>query len=334
MPNARQRNPSAETVPVSTGPIRGGSLFGSQLSVHLLSVRWPDSPTVLYTRGAGCAELAELLSPDANRVAGDLADACATARADLLVTRKLPAGFDLVSLAVPFDFKPEGIGAVVAAVAGGPHSELNASLGTALGKRLNVETLIATAYFSEEGRVEAEETVERILFQHSDLPRLAVGAADAAGFIRELPDRSLLILGEPGGSFLSRSFFGPGARLKAKAPVGVVMVRYAPPRVFHVMGDPVFVSPLHHAGDTLKLHRQSLMAVAENGRLVGVVRRGALEAAAQESTVSDLMEEPVAVRWDDSLEDAGKQLVGIDGTPIPVTDPAGRLVGALQRSEL
>jgi hypothetical protein len=40
------------------------------------------------------------------------------------------------------------------------------------------------------------------------------------------------------------------------------------------------------------------------------------------------------VRWDDSLEDAGKQLVGIDGTPIPVTDPAGRLVGALQRSEL
>lgn len=295
---------------------------------------WPVTPTVLYTRGAGCAELAQLLSPDATRVTGDLAEACATARADLLVTKRLPGGFDLVSLAVPFDFNPEEIRSVVAAVAGGPHSELNASLGAALGKRLNVETSIATAYFSEEARADAEEMLERIRAQHPNLRTLVVGAADTAGFIKELPDRSLLILGEPGGSFLSRSFFGPGARLKAKAPAGVVMVRYAPQRVFHVMGDPVFVGPLHHAGDTLRLHRQSLMAVVEDGRLVGVVRRDALESAVQESTVSDLMEQPVSVRWDASLDDLVNEFEDFEGTPIPVTDSGGRLVGALAVSEL
>lgn len=286
---------------------------------------------MLYTRGAGCAELAELLSKDATRVAGDLAEACANARADLLVTRKLPGGFDLVHVAVPVDFKPTGVKAVVAAVAGGPHSELNALLAAAIGRSLNVETMIATAYFSEETRTEAEETVERILAQQPGMPRLAVAADDPAGFISQLPDRSLLILGEPGGSFLSRSFFGPGARLKAKAPAGAVMVRYAPPRVFQVMGEPVFVGPLHLAGDTLKLHQQSMMAVVENGQLVGVVRRGTLQTANPEAAVADLMEAPVAVRWDASLEEAGS-MDGIDGSPLPVTDGDGRLVGALGRS--
>jgi CBS domain-containing protein len=275
--------------------------------------------------------LAELLSTDSTRVAGDLEEACARARADLLVSRKLPASFELVSSAVPIDFKPAGVKAVVAAVAGGPHSELNVLLATTVGKALGVETLIATAYFTEESKAEAEAKVERVLGVEPRMPRFSFLAEDPAGFISQLPEKSLLVLGEPGGSFLSRSFFGPGARLRSRAPSGAVIVRHAPQRVFHVMGEPVFVGPLHLAGDSLRLHPHSMMAVVENGRLVGVVRRRKLQTANPGAAVGDLMDEPLAVRWDQSLEEAGDTVGAVDESPLPVTDGDGRLVGALGR---
>ncbi len=289
---------------------------------------WPPDPRVLYTRGQGCAELADLLSYSATRVAGDLAEACLDSRADLLVTRRPPGGFDLVSVAVPIDFQPTEIKAVVAAVAGGRHSELNASLAEAIGRRLGVETFVATAYFAEAAKPEAEQTLDRVASGLPEMSRLVIGADDPTEFIAKLPERSLLILGEPGGTFLSRLFFGPGARLKAKAPAGAVMVRYSPPRVFQQMSEPVFFGPMHQAGDSLLLHNSALTAVVDNGVLVGVVRRSILESADREATVAELMEPPISIPWDrliDELEDGWKRGAG----PIPVIDQAGRLIGAL-----
>ena len=164
---------------------------------------------------------------------GDLTEACLESRADLLVTRKPPGGFDLVSVAVPIDFQPTEIKAVVAAVAGGRHSELNVSLAEAIGRRLGVETFAATAYFAEAaeagspsdprpGRLRVardEATGDRGRRPHR-IHRQAPGA---------LPSHSRRTREAP---FCSRLFFGPGARLKAKAPAGAVMVRYSPPRVF------------------------------------------------------------------------------------------------------
>ncbi|MGH8928385.1 MAG: hypothetical protein ACRDWH_08545 [Acidimicrobiia bacterium] len=287
---------------------------------------WRPDPTVLFTRGQGCAELAELLSSIPIRVAGDLADACLHSKADLLVTRRPPGGFDLVSVAVPIGFKPTEIKAVVAAVAGGPHSGLNASLAEALGRRLGVEIMMATAYFAESARTDAEQILDRVRPEMKELPRMVVGADDPEEFINKLPERSLLILGEPGGSLLSRLFLGPGARLKAKAPAGVVMVRYSPPRVFQRMSEPVFVGPLHQAGDSLLLHHNDLIAVVSNGLLVGVVRRSALVEAEPDVAVSELMEPAVSVAWDTPVETV--DVDGMGAGPIPVTDPAGRLVGA------
>jgi len=283
---------------------------------------------VLYTRGQGCSELAELLSSSSTRVSGDLAEACLDSRADLLVTRKPPGGFDLVSVAVPLDFQPTEIKAVVAAVAGGRHSMLNAALAEAIGRRLGVETFAATAYFAESARAEAEETLERVASGSPEMSRLVIGADDPTEFIAKLPERSLLILGEPGGTFLSRLFFGPGARLKAKAPVGAVMVRYSPPRVFQRMTEPIFFGPLHHAGDSLRLHDSALTAVVDNGVLVGVVRREVLERAAPEATVADLMESPVSVPWDLLISELQNR-AGADPGLLPVIDQAGRLIGAV-----
>lgn len=286
-----------------------------------------SDPSVLYTRGQGCAELAELLSSSVTRVAGDLSEACLESRADLLVTRKPPGGFDLVSVAVPIDFQPTEIKAVVAAVAGGRHSELNVSLAEAIGRRLGVETFAATAYFAEAAKPEAQQTLDRVVAGLPEMARLAIGADDPTEFIAKLPERSLLILGEPGGTLLSRLFFGPGARLKAKAPAGAVMVRYSPPRVFQQMMEPVFFGPLHQAGDSLRLHSSALTAVVDNGVLVGVVRRSVLEAAQPEVTVSELMAPPISVRWDQRIEELDSELI-LEVGPIPVIDQAGRLIGA------
>ena len=308
------------------------SLFGGICATlpgdDLPMTNWLSDPNVVYTRGLGCAELAELLSSSATRVAGDLAKACLESRADLLVTRKPPGGFDLVSVAVPLDFQPTEIKAVVAAVAGGPHSELNVSLAEAIGHRLGVETFAATAYFAEAAEAEAHQTLDRVAAELPEMSRLVIGADDPTAFIAKLPERSLLILGEPGGTLLSRLFFGPGARLKAKAPAGAVMVRYAPPRVFQSMSDPVFFGPLHHAGDSLRLHDCALTAVVDNGVLVGVVRRSILESADPEVTLSELMDAPISVPWDLSIDQLDGNLAHGVG-PIPVIDDAGRLIGAL-----
>jgi len=289
---------------------------------------WLSDPRVLYTRGQGCAELADLLSSSATRVAGDLAEACLESRADLLVTRKPPGGFDLVNVAVPIDFQPTEIKAVVAAVAGGRHSELNISLAEAIGRRLGVEIIAATGYFAEAAKPDAHQTLDRLASGIPEIKKLVIGADDPTEFIAKLPERSLLILGEPGGTLLSRLFFGPGARLKAKAPAGAVMVRYSPPRAFQRMSEPVFFGPLHYAGDSLRLHSTALTAVVDNGVLLGVVRRSVLEAADPEVTISELMEPPISIEWDSMIEDLSVDLTHGPG-PIPVVDPAGRLIGAL-----
>jgi hypothetical protein len=101
---------------------------------------------VVWTRGNGCSELAELLSdvtPD--RISGDLVEQCISQRADLLVSRRLPGSFDLVNVAVPLDFEPENVTGVVSAVAGGPHSFLAAETASRIGRRLGVEAEMISA---------------------------------------------------------------------------------------------------------------------------------------------------------------------------------------------
>jgi CBS domain-containing protein len=164
------------------------------------------------------------------------------------------------------------------------------------------------------------------------MARLVVGADDPTEFIEKLPERSLLILGEPGGTFLSRLFFGPGARLRAKAPVGAVMVRYSPPRVFQKMAEPIFFGPLHHAGDSLLLQDSALAAVVDNGVLVGVVRRANLLRADPDTTVAELMEPPISVQWDRLTSEVAAE-IGVEIGPVPVIDPSGRLIGAFDPSD-
>ena len=288
-----------------------------------------DDLSVVWTRGRGCAELADLLAhSEPSRIAGDVEDECINRRADLLVSRRIPGSFELISVAIPVDFQPENVTSVVATVAGGPHSLLAAETAAQLGRALGVDAEMVSAASPEDGPASAEDVLNQI---GETLPNLVSRVVEVEGvteLVESLDDGALLVLGAPGGSWLQRSMFGPGARLRRTAQAGAIVVRSAPERVFRYMGDPVYVAPLRQADDTLRFHAEDPLAVADQGRLVGLVRRERL-AGAGGSPVGDLMEEALSVRVDETMSEAWALEPTFGADPIPVTDHDEHLVGGL-----
>lgn len=263
------------------------------------------------------------------RVVGDLIDACVTTRAELLVSRKLPGDFDLVNIAVPVDFAPAGVKAVAAAVGGGPHSALAASVAGRLARSLGVSGLMASAYEDAAGQGKALAIIERLAAEVPDLEYRAIEAADMAALVRLLPERALLVFGAPGGHWFQRLAFGPGARLRHRAPAGAVVVRQVPDRVFQHMREPVYVGPWRQVGDTLLMHQEPALAVVEDGVLIGMVRRESLLDAGKAESVGSIMEEPLAVDVLELLAAADSLRVVYQEAPIPVVDHHHRMVGSL-----
>lgn len=288
-----------------------------------------DRLDVVWTRGKGCAELAEILGGDeAGRIKGNLEDACISHRADLLVSRKLPGSFDLVSVAVPVDFQPEKVTSVVAAVGGGPHSLVAAETAEAIGMALGVPFEMVSAANPEDDSGEAGDVLDQLQTELPDMRSRVVEVDGVSDLAENLEDGALLVLGAPGGTWLQRAVFGPGAKLRRTAQAGVVVVRSAPDRVFRFMGEPVYVAPLRHADDTLRIHEENTLAVADGGLLVGLVRRERL-AGAGDSPVGSVMEEAISVRVDETLAQAEELSSTFGADPIPVTDHDEYLVGAL-----
>ena len=288
-----------------------------------------DDLSVVWTRGRGCAELADLLAEgEPERIAGDVEEECINRRADLLVSRRIPGSFELISVAMPVDFRPENVTSVVATVAGGPHSLLAAETAAQLGRALGVDAEMVSAASPDDGPGTAEDVLIQI---GSTLPELRSRVVEVEGIselVEGLDDGALLVLGAPGGSWLQRSMFGPGARLRRTAQAGSVVVRSAPERVFRFMGEPVYVAPLRQADDILRFHTEATLAVADQGRLVGLVRRERL-AGAGGSPAGDLMDEALSVRVDETISEAWALEPTFGPDPIPVTDHEEHLVGGL-----
>lgn len=288
-----------------------------------------DHLTVVWTRGKGCVELATLLSPgEPDRIGGDLVDQTIEHRADLLVSKKMPSDFDLVSVAVPVDFQPEKVTSVVATVAGGPHSVLAAQVAARLGMALGVPVEMISASVPDADATPADEILDRIGLTVPGITGRVVEVEGINELVDNLDEGALLVLGAPGGSWLQRAMFGPGARLRRTANAGAVVVRGAPDRVFHHMGEPVYVAPLREAADTLIFHDEKTLAVAEEGRLIGLVRRERLLDAGR-TPVGSLMEEAMSVRVDRTISEAWELEPEFGEDPIPVTDHDENLVGGL-----
>lgn len=285
---------------------------------------------VVWTRGKGCAELAGLLDEgSATRVQDDIRTECIEARADLLVTRRLPPGFDFVSVAVPSDFVAENVGSVSAAVGSGPHSALAARIAWRLGEALGVAAEMVSAYPTPADLPGARKIVDTLAGKIPGLSYRVIETAGAAELIDALPANALLVLGAPGGWWLQRAFFGTGVRLRQRAPAGAIVVQQAPGRVYHRMEEPAYVSMHLLVGDALRVMDHGIASVVDAGKLVGLIHREALEGADPGVSVGDLMDDPVFLAVGDSYEEVERLTHLFDGAPIPVVDSDGRLVGCV-----
>ncbi len=285
---------------------------------------------VVYTRGEGCADLADVLSMVPSiRVKGDLSEACQKHRTDLVVGRRLSSGLEVASQVVPNGFDPDSTEWVVAAVSGGPHSPLAARIARRLGEAMGVKSLMVCAYMDDETQAEALSWVERLYHEVPGLEYRMIEASDADGIIDQLPDHSALVIGAPGGSWLQRTFFGQGARLRKRASAGVIVVQATEERVFNAMSDPVFVGGLREVGDILRIHEEQILAVADRAVLTGIVDRSVLQRSDPSTLVRDVMEEPVSVAVDAPISEAAALAERFGSEPIPVTDEEGHLVGSI-----
>lgn len=284
---------------------------------------------IARTRGNGCEPLAELLG-DAPVIAirGDVQRSCIEHRIDLLVTRRLTS-FDLVPVAVPHSLDLARVSAVTAAVAGGPHSEMAAAVTARIAAVLDVPGSLATVYHDAESHAQVLDRFDELVGLHPTLESKAVEAPNATALIDTFTPTTLLVLGAPGGSWFQRQFFGPGHHMQVAAPCGAVVLRSAPRRCYHIAVDPAgtAVGPHLAAEDALQVIGARATPVAEEGRLVGILRTATLRDAPPRATVADLMEPAVAVKASEPLAEVAELHSFLGGAPVPVIDDTGRLVG-------
>ncbi len=288
-----------------------------------------DSWRVAWSRGEGCRELAEHLTDDLPvRIQTDLAGTCIDHRAEILVTRRL-SSFDLVSQVVPVGVDLSRVDSITAAVSDGPHSPLAAAIADRLATTLGVPAEIATVYRSPEELPAALARIERLGFSYPNLGRRIAQAKSAVGLIDTLGSRTLLIAGAPEGSWFQRQLWGPGPAVASQTTGGAIVVRSAALRCFHAAVNPAghTVSPDLPVSEAKRLVRFPTAPVARLGRLVGIVRRRALDVAPDDAVVGDVMEVPVAVRATEPIDAVGDVRKYLDDGPVPVVDERTQLVG-------
>ncbi|HSF84957.1 MAG TPA: CBS domain-containing protein [Acidimicrobiia bacterium] len=293
----------------------------------------PFPQTVLWTRGDGCHELADLLaSKRAIQVVGDPYEAGIRYRADMVVMKQV-GSLDLLPVGAPTAFDAEGASNIVAAVGHGPNSRLATIVASRLAERLNIPAEAVTAVRPGAPRAEARRTVDRAR-ANSGIPGRVVEARSEAGLLESIPPSTLLVLGAPGGSWLHRQFFGPGARLRTHAPAGTIVVRDAPRRAFHFMTEPAGVSGHLRVREALGILSEEVTPVVDEGHLVGVIRREALVEAEPDREIADVMETPAFVEATDEVGEIEYVLEFYEGSRIPLVDRKGKLVGLLDPTDV
>ncbi|GMQ84690.1 MAG: hypothetical protein BMS9Abin07_0254 [Acidimicrobiia bacterium] len=284
---------------------------------------------VVFTRGSATNEVAQILCDGTPvRVEGDLREACIDARSDVLVTKKLTS-FDLVSAVAPYRVRSDRIEAVAAAVGSGPNSLFAAALAHRIAKHLAVPGSLVTAPAPGASEASARALLDDLARDAPGLSRSVQPVGGAAAIVGALDSKTLLVVGEPGGSWLNRQFFGPGRKLIHAAPTGALIVRAAPARCFRFADEPEFVGAAMRAEDATRVTVARVVPVVEDRRLVGIARRAELMAAPHDRAVGELMEPAVALEQDDPLDAAWALAAFFESSPIPVIDPDGELFGVV-----
>ena len=286
---------------------------------------------VASTRGQGCAEVANLLAGGtATRIQGDLRATCIRERIDAVVSRKL-SSFDLVPVIVPHTVDVNSVERITAAVGGGPHSPLAVAVAARLGIAMGIPTTAASVYRASDSR---ELTLQRLGSLVAPFPSVqthAVRGDSAVHLIESLDAATLLVVGAPGGSWFQRQIFGLGHRLAVRAPAGVLVVRTAEPRCYQMVEDDAgaVVGPHLSVSAARQIIHDPVVAVAEGGVLIGVVRSGELEELDGDLLMRDVMHPPVSVGAVEPIDAISDVREYFSGAPIPVIDDAGKIVGMI-----
>ncbi len=289
--------------------------------------RFPRS--VIWTRGDGCELLARLVTTEtATRAEADLPAACLGSRADLVVMSSA-GSFDLVATASPVSLDTDKVTHVAAAVGGGPHSRLAALIAARIATGLDVPGELLSGFRDEDGRPGAETAIAETTAA-SGLPGRTVMVKSAAALVESLPPGALLVLGSPGGSWLQRQFFGPGARLTSAAPGGAVVVRDAPVRAFHVATRRDGLGRHMRVGDARLVGTGLVLPVVDEGKLVGVVRLADLDGVDPDTPLGSMMETAPLASVFDTLDDLAEMEEFYKGSAVPVVDREGRLYGDVE----
>jgi hypothetical protein len=283
---------------------------------------------VIWTRGQGCSELAELLATrEAYRAETDLVTSCVLHRADLAVSVG-GGSFDAAHLAKPISFTPDAVTSVVAAVAGGPHSRLAATLAGRLGTAIGVPAEAVSGHRGSTDRLSAVAAL-RAAGDTAGLTGRLVEVRHPSDLIEALPDGALIVLGAPGGSWLSRQFFGPGKRLTANAPSGAGVVHWTAPKAYQRMEELAGYGVHLRAGDAQALSFEAVLPVVDGGKLLGIVRRERLLEAHADTEIGDLIEPVPPASVLDTIDELAELAPFYDGAPIPVVDRDGNLAGGI-----
>jgi len=286
--------------------------------------------TVLHTRGAGVRRIAELLATGApHRIRGDLHTAAAETGADLLVARHLTSS-DLLPQVVPHHVEPAEVTSVVGAIGTGPHGTAVAAVSARLAAVLEVPGRLVAASSSAGDDPAAAAALDRSRSAAGGLDRSVQRVSDVTDVASAMPAGAVLVLGAPGGSWLQRHFLGPGRKLAVHAPGGVLLVRDAPLRCFQRLGEWRAFGPQMRAADVLRVLTSNAAPIVVEGRVVGIIRRSRLEEAPAGAIAGSVMEAPVSIPWDSPVSDAQEISERLDGAPVPVVGPDGRLIGEIR----
>lgn len=263
----------------------------------------------------------------------DVAESCIRARASILVSRHLNS-LDLCSLAVPHGFSPTATRSIVAAVGSGPHSRLAATLAYAIAQQLGIPVRAVYGHHDSSERIRALEILNGITTHLPGIDVESVQAPSPAAMVSALPVGTLLIVGAPGGSWFQRQFFGPGARIRAKAPTGTIVVKHAPARVYQIMQSATAFGPHMRVADARQLADTQHLIVAQEGRLLGLVQNRALAEARPDLELRDIMENPVFLSPEEDLDHAAELINHHRGRAIPVVDSRHRIIGTVTAADL
>lgn len=311
-----------------TGVRRGQTYDDSGTGLHDF-----DRCRVVWAGGKRAKDLAGVLSAgDSLRAGSNLSTSCIDSRAGLLVLSSR-ISFDLCSFVVPHGFDRDATRSIVAAVGGGPHSLLAAVLAEWLSLRLGVPACAVYGHSDPSELIRGEDVLGTVV---DHLPRMEVRTVEAPSpkaMVGELPKGTLLIVGASGGSWFQRRFFGPGARIRAKAPTGTIVVNHNPGRVYQVMRPPVAYGPNMRVSDAMQLSEGGRVVVANQGRLRGTVDAEVLKSARRDLELQQVMERDTFLSADDQISEI-VALATSRGGPFPVVDDRGQLMGCVTGEDL